>query len=197
MKKTNSTLLLETMKEETRAIIFKAEQLKKLSPELLVKKMPVNAWSVAQILDHLNIYCRFYITAIEKKLHHDTSSAAIHFTPGWLGNYFTRIMRVDNGTIKTKMKAPANAVPAAAPDPSTVLQEFIDHQYQLLTICDIARKHNINTLRIPTSLSKLIQLKLGDTLRFFSAHQQRHFLQINNILKQLHTQPKMQLPVEL
>jgi len=106
-------------------------------------------------------------------------------------------MSVDNGTIKKKMKAPANAVPAAAPDPSTVLQEFIDHQYRLLNICDIARKHNINTLKIPTSLTKLIQLKLGDTLRFFSAHQQRHFLQIDNTLKQLHTRSKIQSAIEL
>jgi hypothetical protein len=59
-----------------------------------------------------------------------------------------------------------------------MLQEFIRHQHRLLNLLQIAKTANIGRLRIATSLSKLVTLKLGDTFRFFVAHEQRHFLQI-------------------
>jgi DinB superfamily len=184
MKKMNSNTLLQNLQDDVRQIIFIANQLQQCPNEILVKQPEPNAWSVAQVLEHLNIYSRYYIDAIEKQLHRNQTAASNNFTPGWLGNYFTNLMKPKKGnTILKKMKAPKNAIPSLQPNANDMLSEYINHQHHLLNVLTIAKSVNLNANRIPTSLSKLIQLKLGDTFRFFIAHEQRHFLQIANVLK--------------
>lgn len=183
MKTISSNTLLEQLQEDTRKLIYTAKQLDYCTPEMLEHKPATGGWSVAQVLEHLNIYARYYLDAIEQKLHRNTTKPTHHFSPGWLGNYFTKLMLpTANKTIAKKMKAPKNAVPAEHPDGKAMLHEFIQHQHRLLNLLQVAKTANIGKLRIATSLSKLITLKLGDTFRFFIAHQQRHFLQVKRIL---------------
>jgi hypothetical protein len=52
----------------------------------------------------------------------------------------------------------------------------------LLDLLELAKSKNIGAIRTPISISRWIKLKLGDTFRFFVAHEQRHFVQINNAL---------------
>lgn len=183
MKKVNSLLFLENLKEQTRDLILKAEQLKHFSIETLANNPQHDQWSVAQVLEHLNIYCRYYLTTIEKKLHHSEENPALYFTSGWLGNYFTRMMRPENNKVKNKMKAPVNGKPSSSPAVTLTLLEFIQHQHQILNLLQVASSHNLNKNRIPISISRFISLKLGDTFNFLIAHQQRHFVQIANTLE--------------
>ena len=186
MKKINSNTLLELLQADVRTVLLHCAVLKKTNTALLQTQPGAGKWSVAQVLEHLNIYARYYITAIEQKLHHNQSGPNEEFTPGWLGDYFTNLMKPsDENEIKGKMKAPANAVPSAQPDATAMLDEFISHQHHLLNLLQIARTANLEYNRISISLTKLIRLKLGDTFRFFIAHEQRHFLQIEHALQQV------------
>lgn len=185
MKQINSNTLLELLQSDVREILLECAALQNANQSLLTQQPQPDKWSVAQVLEHLNIYSRYYITAIEEKLHLNQSGPNQNFTPGWLGNYFTNLMKpTEEKKLKSKMKAPANAVPSAQPDAVEMLNEFISHQHHLLNLLQIARSANLDYNRISISLTKLIKLKLGDTFCFFIAHEQRHFLQIENILKQ-------------
>jgi hypothetical protein len=139
---------------------------------------------VAQVIEHLNVYCRHYVPAIEHKLKDHRSQPAPHFNTGWLGGYFTKLMQPgENGTLAMKMSAPRNARPSAQPDALPTLQEFLSYQQRLLLLLELAKSANLGGIRIPTSLSSIITLKLGDTFRFFIAHQQRHMLQAERALE--------------
>lgn len=186
--KYNSNALLDSLQGDVRQIILQANQLLQYPSTALQQQPAPDKWSVAQALEHLNIYSRYYINAIEHKLHLNQSGPNDFFSPGWLGNYFTKLMKpkADN-TIAKKMKAPKNAIPSTHPDAALVLQEFIKHQHHLLNLLQIAKGVSLHYIRIPTSLSKLISLKLGDTFCFFIAHEQRHFLQIKNTLTAIDT----------
>ena len=182
--KYNSNVLLDSLQTDVRQILLQANQLHHVPKELLIRQPATGKWSVAQVLEHLNLYCRHYITAIETKLHLNQSGPTVNFRPGWLGNYFTKLMKpTEDRSIPKKMKAPKNAVPSAQPDAQLMLDEFIHHQHHLLNLLQIAKTANLENIRIPTSLSKFIALKLGDTFRFFIAHEQRHFVQIGSVLK--------------
>ncbi len=184
MKKINSNTLLQHLQDDVRQIIFSANQLHQYPKEILVQQVEPNSWSVAQVLEHLNIYSRYYINAIEKQLHLNKTAPCEIFVSGWLGNYFTNLMLpTKENTIAKKMNAPKNAIPSLQPNANDMLSECIRHQHHLLNLLAIAASVNLNSNRIPTSLSKLIKLKLGDTFRFFIAHEQRHFLQIDKVLK--------------
>lgn len=184
--KYNSNALLDSLQAEVRQILLQANQLNYCQLNLLQQQPSPEKWSVAQVLEHLNFYAAHYITAIEQKLHFNQSGPSVNFHSGWLGNYFANIMKPTNdGAISKKMKAPGNAIPSKHPDAKKMLDEFISHQHHLLNLLQIAKTANIENVRIPTSLSKFISLKLGDTFRFFIAHEQRHFVQIHTILKLL------------
>ena len=105
------------------------------------------------------------------------------FTPGWLGNYFVKLMQPQqDGTAKKKMKAPANARPVPALDPKAVLNEYMAGQRRLCDLLTEAKQADIGGIRVPTSLSSLIRLKMGDTFRFLIAHQHRHTNQMKRTL---------------
>lgn len=181
--KYESYSLLDSLQADVRDVILQATALQSRPPRLLQMQPAFQQWSPAQIIEHLNIYARHYVVAMEEGLHFNTLSSATHFRPGWLGNYFTKMMLPGKeNTITNKMKAPKNAIPASQPDAVAQVEEFRQHQYHLLNLLEIARNANLSSIRIPTTLHKQIRLKLGDTFRFFIAHEQRHFVQLQNAL---------------
>jgi hypothetical protein len=191
MKKINSQKLIAMLEEDVRQVILQAMKLKYEPATKLLQQPAPGKWSIAQVLEHLNIYSRHYIDAIEKKLHRHETSNSQFFYPGLLGNYFTGLMKPGaNNSISKKMKAPKNAIPSSLPSAGT-LDEFIAHQHHLLKLLQIAASANLNSIKIPTSLSSLLKLKLGDTFRFFIAHQQRHFIQIEHTKLQLEKQQQV------
>lgn len=183
MKKIESNVLLDTLQADVRSVIFQCDQLNGLPRQFMTQAPAPGKWSVAQVLEHLNIYSRYYINAIENRLHMNQSGPEVFFKPGWLGNYFTKIMKpAENKTLTKKMKAPKNAIPSDMPDAEVMLSECLQHQHHLLNLLQIAKTANLNYIRIPISINKYIKMKLGDTFRFLIAHEQRHFLQIENSL---------------
>lgn len=185
MKQIRSTLFIEKLQADTRSIILAANQLSTTDPEFLLTQPAPDKWSVVQILEHLNSYSRYYLPALEKAL--QANKPAIRsFTPGWLGAYFTRIMKPnENGKIVNKMKAPKDHRPAADLDIKPVMSNFLLHQHLLLDLLETAKTKDINSIRVPISIAKFIKLKAGDVFGFFIAHEQRHFIQIANTIASL------------
>lgn len=183
MKAIYSHTLLEQLQTDVREILLQTQQLQHLPHSVLTHVPAPGKWSVVQVLEHLNFYSRHYIFVIEQELHLHQTKQEVKFKPGWLGNYFTNLMKpgADNSIFK-KMKSPKSALPSVQPDVKLTMDEFLGHQYHLLNLLQVAKTADLNSIRIPTSLSKLIALKLGDTFRFFVAHEQRHFVQIKNVL---------------
>lgn len=176
--------LLDQFHQRTEAILSKAvTEWQNLPPQQLLKKTAPDRWSAAQCMVHLNVYGDYYLPAIEvaiQRAQSRGSSPGAFFRSGFLGAYFTKLMQPDS---KTKMKSPANAVPPEVVDPSTVLAQFIDQQEQLLTLIERARTVNLNQVRVPISIAQWIRLKLGDTFGFYIAHQERHVLQAEGVIK--------------
>lgn len=65
----------------------------------------------------------------------------------------------------------------------TVIDKFINQQIKLLDLLNQSRNVSLNKVKIQTSVSGLIKLKLGDTFQFFINHIIRHLAQIKRIKK--------------
>jgi uncharacterized damage-inducible protein DinB len=186
MKRFVSNALLDDLMADTRQILLYANKLEYIDRETLQTQPAAGRWSVAQVLEHLNFYSRYYLKAIEQTLHRHQSTAKESFTPGWFGDYFTKMMKpTPDNKIKSKMKALKSATPLPQTDATAALAQFISDQHTLLNLLQIAKSADIGRLRVPTSITNLIKLKLGDTFRFFIAHEQRHVLQMTNTLQAL------------
>jgi hypothetical protein len=90
-----------------------------------------------------------------------------------------------DGTVTNKMKTFKNHNPQPELDVRRVLQEFEQQEVLLLQLLNKAGGVNINRNRIPISIASFIKLKMGDVFSFIIAHHQRHFVQIENILKEV------------
>lgn len=183
MKKIKTQDLLESLKGDSRQIILETNYLLHEDPEVLIQQPEEAKWSVAQIVEHLNSYGRYYLPLIEKsfgKLHHPKE----YYKAGLLGDYFAKSMLPKkNGQITNKMQAPRNHRPAIDVDNNKVIQEFLQQEHLLLDLLEKAAETNLEKVRIPISISRYIKLQLGDTFRFLVAHHQRHFVQAHNALR--------------
>lgn len=182
MQKYKSVELLNQLQADTRRLILTANLLKTIDPGILQEQPSAGKWSVIQILEHLNSYGNYYLLAIETSLKQGTPAIEF-FKPGWLGNYFTKLMKPrENGTIIYKMSSPKDHRPQDHPDAFPVLNTFLEQQHYLLQLLEVAKSKNIGRVKVPVSLAKFIKLKAGDTFRFLIAHEQRHFVQVQHTL---------------
>ncbi len=180
----NKIELGESLASAVREIILDGEKLKALTLSQFNQKRSDGGWSVAQVIAHLNFYSDFYLPLLEKA-DKGNQVSQLDFHPGWLGNYFTKLMAPDSrGAISKKMKSPANATPHSRDYALDSLEKFLGDQQRLLNVLKDINRADLNS-RLPISISKLIRLKMGDVLRFVVAHEQRHFVQINGLLKEL------------
>ncbi len=184
--KLNNATLIDSLMSDVRRIILQAEKLRQLPHADLLKQPHPSRWSVAQVIEHLNFYSKFYLKAIDDKLHTAKETTRQEYAPGWFGEYFTKMMRPkDENTVKNKMKAMKSALPAVNIDVENALDTFLEDQHALIDLLHRSRRFDLGGIRVPTSLTSLVALKLGDTFRFFIAHEQRHFVQIKNTLGDL------------
>jgi DinB superfamily len=173
--------LLQTVQQ----VVDFLTQIDSLNETQLLQQPAAGGWSLAQVMEHLNVYCRHYLPLIELAIKQG-SGVRNTYQSGWLGEYFTKLMQpLPDGTITKKMQAPANAKPVQALNALEVKHEFEHHQHHLIKLLQEAHRADWQKVRIPTSLSQWIRLRMGDTLRFFVAHEYRHLLQMQRILKQV------------
>ena len=184
MKKFKSDELIDQLEDDVRKLIAAAQHLQQADNVKLGYPPAEGQWSAAQALEHINMYCRHYLPAIEKSMVHIPKEVNAWFVPGFFGNYLTNMMMPQNVyEIKNKMKTQKPFRPDRGVNVEGVFKEFNEHQNKLLHLLETARKRNLETIRIPISSNRLIRLKLGDLFRYLVAHEQRHMIQARNAIK--------------
>jgi hypothetical protein len=146
-----------------------------LNEATLLKPAGNGGWSIAQCLEHLNSYGRYYLPAIQKGMNASKDASAPTFKSSWLGAYFTRLM--EPGGKNKAMKAPKEHNPAPELDAAKVIAGFIEQQEWLLALVRRSAMKDIGKIRISISIAKWIRLKLGDVFGFLVAHNERHIQQ--------------------
>ncbi len=171
--------LTQTLIEQTRQIINQAEKLKNDDLSKLSWKSDETSWSILECLEHLNLYGDFYLPAIENKIKNSSSKSEPIVKSGVLGNYFAKSM-LPKAKLN-KMKTFKDKNPLNSKLDKSVIDKFIDQQIKLLELLNQSRNVSLNKVKIETSISSLIKLKLGDTFQFFINHIIRHLKQIDRI----------------
>ncbi len=180
----NRNELLEQLKAEVNTVLATVQQISNdLDAQSLNRQPMAGKWSIAQVLEHLNTYNRYYLPAIKAAMPKAGHTTSKEFKSGWLGEYFAKSMYsevVTGKRVANKMSAMKGHIPDASLNAAAVINEFIAAEKELLQMLEDAKQVNIGGIRIPITISKMIKIKVGDALRFLVAHQVRHLLQINN-----------------
>ena len=177
MKPVNKQSLLDSLESRVERQLSEVIELFQNEAELtLIQPAPDGGWSMAQCLEHLNGYGRYYLPLIQQRLNEQPETdLAETFTSTWLGSYLTRIM--DPQTGRKKYQAFKAHTPASSLEAHQVVAAFIDQQEILLTCLRRSRKSDLNAIRLPISISRWVKLRLGDVFQFLIAHQERHLQQ--------------------
>lgn len=177
MKAVNRTVLIDQLENQVEQHLQQVTaRYQNLEQKILLKAAANGGWSIAQCLEHLNSYGRYYLPAIRKAI--DTTADnnnATSFKSSWLGAYFTKAMQP--GANSKTMKAPKDHHPAPDLDPAKVIAEFIEQQELLLALLRRSKTKDLNRIRISISIARWIRLKLGDVFGFLIAHNERHLQQ--------------------
>ena len=174
-------LLIEDLLGRTERSTESVKRLKELTPEQLNFKRSATEWSILECIEHLNLYGDFYLVEIEKQIiAHKTSTKQPVYTSGPIGNYFANLMLVKNGNVK-KMKSPKDKNPSNTTLTLTTIDRFLKQQERLNSLLLQAQYVDLTKTKAAISLTKFIRLRLGDTLRFFVYHIERHVLQAEKI----------------
>jgi|SRR5690606_6379012 hypothetical protein len=176
MQIASQTLIKEltSLTEHCTAIVAELHQ----RPESQLRRRPTpEAWNALECLEHLNRYGDYYLPAIEKAIiARPRLQAPPPFRSGWLGNYFANLMRVKETKVK-KMKSPADKNPFGADVNVLAIDRFLKQQERLLVLLGDAANVDLVKARVAISIAPWIRIRLGDTLRFFVYHIERHVLQ--------------------
>ena len=173
----SSHALLADLQQRTDNALQAATTLKQLSQQQLNFKPVPEKWSALECLEHLNLYGDFYLPAIERSIFSRMPvSSDLVFKSGVIGNYFAELMQVTAGKIK-KMRSPKDKNPVNKILPATTADRFIKQLERLQELLQQAHRADLTKSKTPVSISNFIRLRLGDTLRFFIYHIERHVLQ--------------------
>ncbi|TVR89288.1 MAG: DinB family protein [Saprospirales bacterium] len=184
----NSDELLSDLVADTRQMIKTTERdFGTLSEEDLLMKPSPDKWSIAECLEHLNLFADYYHPAITKAMEQaGPGRTSDEFKTGMVGNFFAKSMLPKKRGMK--LGSPGDKNPAKTGLPENVLKRFLNHQKEMLTILGKARKHDLNKIKVALSVSTLIKFKLGDVLRIVIYHNQRHVLQAVRVLDTLNSE---------
>ncbi|WP_257658696.1 DinB family protein [Parapedobacter lycopersici] len=171
--------LIQALLAQTKHAINQAEKLKTYDLDALTWRENETSWNMLECLEHLNLYGEFYLPQIENKIKHSKTKPERDFKSGVLGGYFAKSMLPKEKL--NKMKTFKDKNPLNADIGKAVIDKFIEQQIKLLDLLNQSRKVNLGQVKIQTSISSLIRLKLGDTFQFFVNHIIRHLKQIDNI----------------
>lgn len=173
--------LLRELKSLTHRHLLEAIALQSLSFSQLNNRIQENKWSILECVEHLNLYGTFYLPEVKKNLHANSPATNTDFRPGILGNYFAKSMLPKDRL--NKMKTFKSMNPLHRNLEITVIDTFVHQLEEWLKILEMASKVDLNKVKTSISISKLIRLKMGDTLRVVIYHNERHMKQIENLLK--------------
>ncbi len=175
--KLSNNLLIEELLTLTENSIQSVKEFKQLPVDQLNFKKSPHEWSVLECIEHLNLYGDFYLPEIEKQIIANKNiKEATVFNSGIIGNYFAGLMKAKNGEIK-KMKSPKDKNPLNSELTITTLDRFLKQQELLKSLLHLGEKIDLAKVKTAISLTNMLQLRLGDTFRFYVYHVERHILQ--------------------
>jgi len=168
--------LQQTVNEITESV----QRLQTYPEDILCKRKTAGSWNVLECLKHLTLYAEHYLPEIESALEQSTDPADDFLKSGLLGRYFIKMILSDR---KMKpMKTLAQMDPLNYTVNKDIIHTFLEQQYSMQKILKLAEDKNLNRIKITTSFSSLIRLRLGDFLQLYVYHMKRHIVQIEENL---------------
>jgi hypothetical protein len=176
---------------ELSALMMKAEKIGEdaartfghLSPSQLNWKRSPEEWSVGQCFEHLILTNQPYFPLFEKIAQGKRSATLWERVP-LLPGFFGRLVL---GAVKPEAARKIRARPKFLPQSSNVdagiIDRFREHQRELVRLMKTMEALELEKVVITSPVSSLVTYSAMDGCRIIVAHEERHFLQADRVMK--------------
>lgn len=145
-------------------------------------------WSMAECIDHLimigDFMNRSINTGIDRANERNWKSDG-PFKYGAVGNWFVRSVSGTDAARKRKFKAPTTYTPTSNHSLSRIDSAFITLQDEFVDRLERANGLDIAKVKLPSPVTRLIRLSLGQWFALLAGHQERHFAQAREVREHL------------
>ncbi len=175
MQPRSTSELLYRLTERTHQNLEVGRELLALGNATLYLRPRPQAWNALECMAHLNHYGDFYLPEIRRRIQatkYPTPNAT--FTSSRLGNYFAAGMKPSDKMKKISTFKNADPVNYPGELDKSVITEFIRQQEEMLELLKMAAGVDLTRTKTGISITNLIKLRLGDTLRVVVYHNWRH-----------------------
>ena len=170
------------MLDRTELVKASSQLFFRLSDDQLDHRPGPGKWSIAEIYGHLNLTCDYYIRSILPRITLAPDHLPDRYVSGWLGDWvYDRVMPRADGTVFRIKTLKAYHASGETLDAREVLESFQRKCDALDDILRHAATKNLQRIMVPFYFSRLVRLRLGDTLRIMVAHSERHLLQAQRV----------------
>ncbi len=180
--------LLSDLIDRTAVITSNTHPFLRLSEGQLNFKVGAGIWSIAEIFGHLNITNTKYIHSILERIKTAPDVIPEMYQNGWLGDWvYEKLMPRADGSV-FRINAPKffhAEIKGQHQHAHEMLNQFIEQLHVIHDILIHSATKDLRRIRVPFYLTGALRFRLGDTLRFLIAHNERHLLQAHRMLEQL------------
>ncbi|HAA12679.1 MAG TPA: hypothetical protein DCE41_13685 [Cytophagales bacterium] len=180
--------LIDKLKQENQDLITQVEeQLRPMDAKQWAWRVKSNGWNALETMEHLN---RMFDRAFPKinltidKALEEGHSPTETYQVGWIGEVAVQL--IDNSEERKnylKFKTPTSFNPLDQPlEVEKVLGAFLAQLQEYDRMLERSRLVPLGKVRVRFTSGSFVRFRLGDTLRFISAHTSRHVLQIKRLL---------------
>ena len=178
MSPRNSAELLSRLTEITQRNLAAGRTFAAMGDAQLQQKPHSKAWNAVECLAHLVHYGNFYLPEVRRRIETTKyNEAQSTYTSSWLGNKFAAGMKPRPKTRKVSTFKSANPINFSTPPDRSVIATFIDQQEELLQLLKMAGGVDLTRTKTSISITRLIKIRLCDTLRVMVYHDWRHVAQ--------------------
>jgi len=183
MAATSRQGLITELLDRTELVKASSQLFFRLSDDQLHHRPGPEKWSIAEIFGHLDLSHDQYIRSILPRITLAPDYPSDRYVSGWLGDWiYEKVKPRSNGTIFKLKTLKAYYASAETPDAREVLESFQRKCDALDDIMRHAATKDLQRIKVPFYLSRLVRLQLGDTLRILVAHSERHLLQAQRVM---------------
>lgn len=147
------------------------------------------AWSIAQCLEHLNAYYRYYIPVFKGKIANTRFNEPIdYFSSSPMGRAVYRSVKlgkVHNVKRVLKSRKEYNPLVNSSLKSENVIEDYLKFQEEFVEVLKESERIDLRKTKCPLSLRPVVKLNLGDALTFMAYHNERHIYQAKRILEKL------------
>ena len=178
--------LITELLDRTELLKANTQVFQRLTDEQLSIPPAPGKWCIAEIYAHLNLSMDQSIRSILSRITLAPDSPADEYRSSLLGDWAYMIImpRPDGSVFRLKTKR-SYKPEVAGVDARETLEGFLRHCDALDDILRHVAGKDLRRIRIPFFMPRLVQLPLGDVLRFLVAHGERHLLQAQRVMTTL------------